>query len=79
MINWKKIDWGKKLTSRKWWLGVSGGVAGIIIALTGNSETAQLVCGIILSAASIVAYIIGEGLADSAHAPEIEEQDKANE
>ena len=62
-----KIDWVKKLTSRKLWLAVAGFVTGIILALNGSAETAQTVSGCIMSGASVVAYIIGEGLADSAN------------
>ena len=60
-----KIDWSKKLTSRKLWLAVTGFVAGIIVAFNGSAEIAETVTGCIMSGASVVAYIIGEGLADS--------------
>jgi hypothetical protein len=62
-----KIDWARKLTSRKLWLAVAGFVAGIIVAFNGSAEIAETVTGCIMSAASVVAYIIGEGLADSAN------------
>ena len=60
-----KIDWKRKLTSRKLWLAVTGFVAGIIVAFNGSAEIAETVTGCIMSGASVVAYIIGEGLADS--------------
>ena len=59
-----KIDWKRKLTSRKFWMAVTGFVAGVITA-TGDKETAIVVSGLIMQGASVVAYIIGEGLADS--------------
>lgn len=59
-----RIDWTRKLTSRKFWMAVAGFVAGIITA-TGDKETAVTVAGLIMQGASVVAYIIGEGLADS--------------
>ena len=59
-----KIDWKRKLTSRKLWMAVAGFVAGVITA-TGDKETAVIVSGLIMQGASVVAYIIGEGLADS--------------
>lgn len=65
-----KIDWIRKLTSRKLWIAVVGLVSGLIIAFGGSAETAETaetVTGRIMSAASVVAYIIGEGLADAAH------------
>lgn len=66
----KKIDWAKKLTSRKLWLAVAGLVAGIIIACKGDAEVAETVSGCIMALASVVAYIVGEGLTDAAHVNE---------
>lgn len=63
----KKINWVKKLTSRKLWLAIAGFIAGLILALGKSAETAETVGGLIMSAASVVAYIVGEGLADSGH------------
>lgn len=59
-----KIDWKRKLTSRKLWMAIAGFVAGVIAA-TGDKETAVTVSGLIMQGAAVVAYIIGEGLADS--------------
>ena len=59
-----KIDWKKKLTSRKFWMGVAGFVSGLIIAFTGDETTATTVSGCVMSAASVIGYMIGEGLAD---------------
>lgn len=63
-----KIDWVRKLTSRKLWIAVAGFVFGIIMAFNGSAETAETVSGCIMSGASVLAYIIGEGLIDSANA-----------
>lgn len=62
------IDWKMKLTSRKFWLAIIGLVSGILIAFRVDAETVETVSGVIMSAASVVAYIIGEGLADAAGA-----------
>lgn len=62
------IDWKTKLTSRKFWLAIIGLVSGILIAFRVDAETVETVSGVIMSAASVVAYIIGEGLADAAGA-----------
>lgn len=59
-----KIDWVKKLTSRKFWVAVAGFVSGLIIAFTGDETTATTVSGCVMSAASVIGYMIGEGLAD---------------
>lgn len=60
-----KIDWKRKLTSRKLWIALAGFIAGLIVAFGGDSETAETVSGCILSGASVVGYVLGEGLADS--------------
>lgn len=62
-----KIDWKRKLTSRKLWVALAGFIAGLIVAFGGSSETAETVSGCILSGAAVVGYVIGEGLADGAH------------
>ena len=62
------IDWKSKLTSRKFWMAVVGLVSGILVAMKMDEQTVAQVTGIIMAAASVVAYIIGEGWADAAHA-----------
>lgn len=59
------MNWKRKLTSRKFWAAVAGFVSMLVIALGKNAETAQTVTGLIMAGASLVAYMIGEGLADS--------------
>lgn len=61
-----KQDIIRKLTSRKLWLALAGMVAGLIVALNGDAKVAETVSGCIMSAASVIAYIVGEGLVDSA-------------
>ena len=65
-----KIDWKRKLTSRKFWVAVAGFIAGLIVAFGGDSEVAETVSGCIMSGARVIAYIIGEGLADSSNKSE---------
>lgn len=62
-----EINWKQKLTSRKLWLAVAGFVTGLILAFNGSAEVAETVSGCIMSGASVVAYIIGEGLTDAAN------------
>ena len=61
-----KIDWKKKLTSRKLWMALAGFVSGLIIAFRGSAELAETISGCIMSGASVIAYIVGEGLTDAA-------------
>jgi hypothetical protein len=61
-----KDDFIRKLTSRKFWAAIVGFVTGLLIYLgKSEAETAQI-GALIMSAASVVAYIVGEGLIDAA-------------
>lgn len=62
----KKIDWVRKLTSRKLWTAVASFVSMMIVALGGAETEAAQVTALIMAGASVVAYIIGEGLTDAA-------------
>lgn len=62
------MDWKRKLTSRKFWAAVAQFVSMLIIALHGTQETATQVVALIMAGAAVIAYIIGEGLADAAGA-----------
>ena len=64
----RKIDWTSKFTSRKFWMALAGLVAGLVIAFGGTEASADRITGLIMSAASVVAYIFGEGLIDAAEA-----------
>ena len=63
----RKIDWVRKLTSRKLWTSVASFVSMMILATGGTDNTATQVTAIIMAGASVVAYIIGEGLTDSSN------------
>ena len=62
-----KIDWKRKLTSRKLWVAVAGFVSGLILAFGGAENTAQMVTGVIMQGASVLGYLLVEGLTDAAH------------
>lgn len=66
------IDWKAKLTSRKFWMAIIGFVSGILMAFKVDARTIETISGVCMSGASVIAYIIGEGLTDAAHAGEIE-------
>lgn len=65
------IDWKRKLTSRKFWLALALFVSGLFTA-AGHEEEGKTVYGLIMQGAAVVAYIIGEGLADAAVRPQSE-------
>ena len=58
----------RKLTSRKLWIAVSEFVSMMIIALGYAENTATQVAALIMAGAGAIAYIVGEGMADSANA-----------
>lgn len=62
------IDWKRKLTSRKLWLALSGLVSGLIVACGGSESWAKEIGGLIMAAASVVGYLIAEGLVDAENA-----------
>ena len=62
-----KIDWARKLTSRKFWLAVSNFVGMLIVALGGTENQATQITALIIAGATVLAYIVGEGLVDAAN------------
>ena len=58
------IDWRRKLTSRKLWMALAGFVSGLLIFLGHSESEAAQIASLIMSGASVIAYCIGEGLAD---------------
>ena len=56
------------MTGRKFWLAIGSFVSMLIVALGGAEETATQVSALIMAGATVVAYIIGEGMADAANA-----------
>ena len=63
-----KIDWKRKLTSRKFWVAIIEFVTMLVIALGQTEEIATKIAAIVMAGAAVVAYIIGEGLVDAADA-----------
>lgn len=63
----KKIDWVRKLTSRKLWTAVASFVSMMIVATGGTESSATQVTALIMAGATVIAYIIGEGLTDAAY------------
>ncbi|MCI9135326.1 MAG: hypothetical protein HFI31_14255 [Lachnospiraceae bacterium] len=70
----KKIDWTRKLTSRKFWAAVVGFAAPLMTMLQVSENTAVQVTALIMAGGTLISYIIGEGLTDAAAAGGQEEQ-----
>lgn len=65
-----KIDWKRKLTSRKFWLSVAAFVSLLLIACGKDKTVAEQVSAIIMAGATVIGYVIGEGLTDATNIPE---------
>jgi hypothetical protein len=72
----KGINWKRKLTSRKLWTAVASFVSMMIVATGGAENTATQVTALIMAGASVVAYIIGEGLTDYANTGTDDQEDQ---
>ena len=69
-----KITWDdivRKLTSRKFWIAIASFVTNLLVFNGANAELVEKVTALILAGATVIAYIIGEGLADSSTANNI--------
>lgn len=61
-----KIDWKRKLTSRKFWISVASFVTLILMAAGMTEGESGQIASIIMAGATVIGYVIGEGLADQA-------------
>ena len=61
-----KIDWVRKLTSRKFWVAIASFVALVWVAAGGSESQAAQVTALIMAGATVIGYIMGEGLIDAA-------------
>lgn len=62
-----KINWKQKLTSRKFWVAVTGLAISIMTLLGTDKDTQTQITALIMAGASVVAYIVGEGLVDASN------------
>lgn len=65
-----KIDWKRKLSSRKFWTSIASFVSMLLIYFGKTESQASKVAALIMAGASIIGYVIGEGLADSSNSGE---------
>lgn len=61
-----KIDWKRKLSSRKFWAAISGVVISVMVAFGQNAESQERVAGVISSVGVLAVYILSEGAVDAA-------------
>ena len=60
-----KINWKAKLTSRKFWAAVVGFVTPLLVAFGASDAVVAQAAAIIMSGATVIAYIVGEGMVDA--------------
>lgn len=61
------IDWKRKLTSRKLWMSIASFVSMLLVAFNYTESQATQVAALIMAGATVIGYVLGEGLADSGH------------
>lgn len=60
-----KIDWVKKLTSRKFWAAIVSVVLCSAVIFGINEVTMQQISALIMAVGTLIAYILGEGFVDA--------------
>ena len=68
------IDWKRKLTSRKFWAAIIGFVTAILVAFGVDTPTIEQVVALIAAVSTLIAYIIGEGMVDSARVKAVKKE-----
>ena len=66
------VDWKRKLTSRKFWAAVCNFVGMLVMAFGASAGTAEKITALIMAGATVIAYIIAEGMVDAANADVIQ-------
>lgn len=74
-----KFDWKRKLSSRKFWAMLAGVVIGIVFYARSAEKSPEALAGIITSGGALIAYMIGEGIADYGGAKGTEAEKKDGE
>ena len=63
----------KKLTSRKLWMSIASFVSMIAVYFGAAESEASQIAALIMAGASVIGYVVGEGLADSSPSYELGE------
>lgn len=61
----EKINWKQKLTSRKFWTAVVGFLTALLLGFGVSESEVSQVAAIIMAGATLIAYIVGEGMVDA--------------
>ena len=63
----ERVDWIRKLTSRKFWVALVGFITALLVAFNVDAGSVEQVTSIIMSFASLIAYIFAEGWTDASN------------
>ena len=72
-----KKDLVRKLTSRKFWAAIASFVTMLYTTLGGSTETSVQITALIMAGATVIAYIVGEGLTDKANTSQTSKDEEA--
>jgi uncharacterized membrane protein len=72
-----KINWKRKLSSRKFWMAVAALIAALYIFVTHDEDTAVQISSLVMLTGSVVAYIVAEGWTDANSFPSTIELDQS--
>ena len=61
-----KIDWRRKLSSRKFWAAVAGVIISVMVTFNVDAVTQERVAGVISAVGTLAIYMLAEGAADKA-------------
>lgn len=60
-----KINWVRKLTSRKFWVAVVAFISALLVAFNVDAGSTEQITSIIMSFGALIAYIFAEGWTDA--------------
>ena len=69
------MNWKFKLTSRKFWAAVAEFVAMLLVFCNCPQDRAAQIVALIMAGATVIAYILGEGLIDAVSTSTSDNQD----
>ena len=60
-----KIDWKRKLTSRKLWVAVVGFITALLVAFKLEEAVIAQVAAVVMAFGTLISYILAEGWIDA--------------
>lgn len=64
-VNNQKIDWKRKLSSRKFWITLIGFITALMYAVNIAEADVEKTVSVIMSFATLIAYVLAEGFIDA--------------